>query len=71
MIKNDNEQYDTYQSLDGWLFWYDIDDNLWKCVERDEFIEALKNPDYKTSVLIATSMSELILYISKTNDDIN
>lgn len=68
MIKND---YDLHESLEGWLFWYDVDDSSWKCVEREDFIEGLKNPDYKSNVLVAGEISDLIIYIGKTYEDIN
>jgi hypothetical protein len=62
MIKNDK-----YDLLDGWLFWYDAEEDLWKAAEMEEFVKSLKKPK-SLRVLAATSFDELLLFITEYPD---
>lgn len=62
MIKNVK-----YDFLDGWLFWYDAEEDLWKATGLDDFIESLKKPS-KIKVLAATSLDQLFMYITEDSD---
>ena len=71
MIRNDKGNEDYYLPLDGWLFWFDVDTNMWRCADRDDFIESIENPNAAAQVISATSISQLIEFICKEDDDIN
>lgn len=71
MTRNDKGDQDYYIPLDGWLFWFDVDDSTWRCAHRDDFLEALDKPGTATQVISATSISQLIEFLCKEDDDIN
>jgi hypothetical protein len=71
MTRNDKGDQDFYLPLDGWLFWFDVDDGTWRCAHRDDFLEALEKPGKSTQVISATSISQLIEFLCKEDDDIN
>lgn len=62
MIKNVR-----YEFLDGWLFWYDAEEELWKAAEMEEFLKSLKKPS-KLRVLAATSIDQLFIFITEDPD---
>lgn len=62
MIKNVK-----YEHLDGWLFWYDAEEDLWKASEMEEFVNSLSEPR-KLKVLVATSLDQLFLFITEDQD---
>lgn len=71
MTRNDKGSEDYYLPLDGWLFWFDIDNHMWRCADRDDFIESLEDPNHSAQVISATSISQLVEFICKEDDDIN
>ena len=62
MIKNVK-----YEHLDGWLFWYDAEEDMWKACEMEEFVKSLNKPS-KLRVLAATSLDQLFLFITEDPD---
>ena len=71
MTRNDKGDQDFYLPLDGWLFWFDVDDRMWRCAHREDFIDSLEDPDHSTQIISATSMTQLIEFLCKEDDDIN
>ena len=71
MTRNDKGSEDYYLPLDGWIFWFDIDVRMWRCADHDDFIESIDNPNHSAQVISATSISQLIEFICKEDDDIN
>ena len=71
MTKNDKGDQDFYLPLDGWLFWFDVDDRMWRCAHREDFIDSLEDPNHSTQIISATSMTQLIEFLCKEDDDIN
>lgn len=55
---------DLYDLLDGWLFWYDADDMVWKAALQEDYIKTLKYPG-KLKILSATGLDQLIEYITE------
>lgn len=70
MIKNEQGNEDFYLPLDGWLFWFDVDERLWHCTHREDFIESIDNPNSSAKVISATSISQIIEFLCK-DEDIN
>lgn len=62
MIKNVKYEY-----LDGWLFWYDAEEDMWKAVEMEEFVNSIKKPK-SLRVIAATSLDQLFLFITEDPD---
>jgi hypothetical protein len=71
MINNDKRGEDIYLPLDGWLFWFDIDDRLWKCTTHEDYVKSLKNPFEKSNVISATSIAEIIRFLCTDLDNVN
>ena len=71
MTRNDKGDQDFYLPLDGWLFWFDVDDRMWRCAHREDFIDSLEDPNHSTQIISATSMTQLIEFLCKEDDDIN
>lgn len=70
MTKNDKGNQNYYLPLDGWVFWFDINDNLWKCTTHDDYIMAIEDPLSKISVMSATSITQLLDFLCK-DDNVN
>lgn len=62
MIRNDK-----YDFLDGWLFWYDAEEEVWKAAELEDFVKTIHKPG-KLRVLAATSLDELFMFITDDPD---
>jgi hypothetical protein len=71
MTRNDKGDQDFYLPLDGWLFWFDIDDNLWKCTTHEDYVKSLKSPFEGANVISATSISEIIRFLCTDIDNVN
>ena len=71
MTRNNERNEDFYLPLDGWLFWFDVDDRMWRCAHREDFVESFENPGHSTQVISATSMAQIIEFLCKEDDDIN
>lgn len=71
MTRSNEGNEDFYLPLDGWLFWFDVDDRMWRCAHREDFIDSLEDPNHSTQIISATSISQLIEFLCKENDDIN
>lgn len=59
MIRNE-----LYDLLDGWLFWYDADEMVWKATLQEDYIRTIKKPG-KLKILAASSFDELLEYITE------
>jgi hypothetical protein len=71
MTKNDKGDQDFYLPLDGWLFWFDVDDRLWKCTTHEDYIKSIENPFAVSSVISATSITEIIRFLCTDSNNIN
>ena len=66
MINNEK-----YELLEGWLFWYEADDELWKAAIREDFIKNIRDRSSMVQVISATSFADLIRYLTVDFDDVN
>ena len=62
MIKNVK-----YDLLDGWLFWYDAEEDLWKAAAMEDFVNCIKKPS-KLKVLAATTLDQLFSFVTEDLD---
>lgn len=62
MIKNVK-----YDLLDGWLFWYDAEEDLWKAAVMEDFVNSIKKPS-KLRVLAATTLDQLFSFVTEDLD---
>jgi hypothetical protein len=62
MIKNVR-----YEFLDGWLFWYDAEEDLWKATSQEDFVKSIKKPG-KLRILVASTLDQLFLFITEDPD---
>lgn len=66
MINNEK-----YELLDEWLFWYEVDDGMWKAAIREDFINNIRDQSKVVQVIAATSFADLIKYLTVGFDDVN
>ncbi len=65
MTKNDK-----YDLLEGWLFWYDAEEDLWKAAAMEDFVNSIKKRQ-NVHVVAASTLNDLFVFITTGLDDIN
>jgi len=63
----------NYQGLelDEFLFYFEEESFLWHAVSRYDYEAAIKDENLKVNTLTATSMEELLFFITNPNRAIN